>query len=32
LCHRGSHGWQRPGAAYRAALIADGEAIEIVAS
>ena len=32
LCHRGSHGWQCPGAAYRAALTADGEVIEIVAS
>ncbi len=32
LCHRGSHGWQRPGAAHRAALTTDGEVIEIVAS
>src|SRR5262249_35673411 len=32
LCQRSSHGWQRPGAAYRAALTTDGEVIEIVAS
>ena len=32
MCHWSSHGWQRPGAAHRAALTADGEVIEIVAS
>ena len=31
-CATGAHGWQRPDAAHRAALTADGEVIEIVAS
>src|SRR5262249_47467214 len=32
LCHCSTHSWQCPGAAHQAALIADSEAIEIVAS
>src|SRR5262249_17537012 len=32
LGYWGAHGWQRPGTAYRAALTADSEVIEIVAS